>query len=245
MTTNYDPIAEQYQRSKQQPWRLFIECYTLLDLIGNPQGLNCLDIACGEGFYTRLIRQRGASRVSGVDLSPGMIELAKAQEAKHRLGIEYFVADARTLPFVESFDLAVAAYLLNYATNADELLAMCQGIARALKPGGRFVTVNCNPTLAFPSAPHYRPYGFETSTVGEWKEGAPITWTFYLSDGPFSIENYHLSVATHETALKAAGFRDVRWHTPRISPAGLEANSMDFWQPFLNKPPITFIECVK
>lgn len=29
MTTDYDPIAEQYKRSKQQPWRTYIECFTL------------------------------------------------------------------------------------------------------------------------------------------------------------------------------------------------------------------------
>ncbi|HAH49628.1 MAG TPA: class I SAM-dependent methyltransferase, partial [Planctomycetaceae bacterium] len=56
-TTNYDPIAEQYKRSKQQPWRTFIECFTLLELAGNPQGLSVLDVACGEGFYTRLLRE--------------------------------------------------------------------------------------------------------------------------------------------------------------------------------------------
>ena len=77
MTTDYDPIAEQYQRSKQQPWRTFIECYTLLDLIGDLAGMAVLDLACGEGFYTRQIRQRGAVRVLGLDLSQGMIDLAR------------------------------------------------------------------------------------------------------------------------------------------------------------------------
>ena len=64
--------------------------------------------------------------------------------------------------------------------------------------GGRFVTVNCNPALEFPSAPSYRKYGFETSVEGMWQEGAPIRWTFYLEDGSFVIENYHLDVAIHE-----------------------------------------------
>jgi len=49
VTTDYNPIAEQYQRSKQQPWRTFIECFTLTDLIGDPAGLSALDLACGEG----------------------------------------------------------------------------------------------------------------------------------------------------------------------------------------------------
>src|SRR5205814_9083378 len=129
MTTNYDPIAEQYKRSKQQPWRTFVECFTLMKLIGHPNGMDVLDVACGEGFYTRMIREQGAARVTGVDLSQGMIELARNQEAQHQLGIQYVVGDARELPDTNQFDLAVSAYLLNYARNRNELQAMCQGIA--------------------------------------------------------------------------------------------------------------------
>lgn len=69
MTTNYDPIAEQYKRSKEAPWRTHVECFTLLETIGPLEGLSVLDVACGEGFYTRLLRHRGAARMAGVDLS--------------------------------------------------------------------------------------------------------------------------------------------------------------------------------
>jgi hypothetical protein len=81
--------------------------------------------------------------------------------------------------------------------------------------------------------------------VGNWKEGAPIIWTFHLSNGPFEIENYHLSVETHEKAFQKAGFRDVCWFTPKLSPDGLAENAPDFWETILDQPPITFIECVK
>lgn len=245
MTTNYDPIAEQYKRSKQQPWRTFVESFTLMFLVGDPRGMSVLDVACGEGFYTRMIRQRGAERVVGVDLSHGMIDLARRQELQHQLGIEYVVSDARELDGTDKFDLVMAAYLLNYARNRDELQSMCDGIAYSLKPGGRFITVNCNPSLSFPIAPSYRKYGFETSVEGEWQEGTPIKWTFHLSDGPFDIENYYLSVATHEDAFRKAGFREVRWHAPRLSPEGLVTSDPEYWSDLLSSPPVTFIECVK
>ena len=112
MTTDYDPIAEQYKRSKQQPWRTYIEAFTLMDLIGDPPGKKVIDIACGEGYYTRLLRQQGAEKVTGVDLSERMVELAKAQEAVQRLGIDYVVGDGRNLELGAKYDLAVAAYLL-------------------------------------------------------------------------------------------------------------------------------------
>lgn len=62
-----------------------------------------------------------ASRVVGVDLSEGMIELASQQEVVHPLGIEFLVGDARDLHLPAQHDLAVAAYLLNCARNREEL----------------------------------------------------------------------------------------------------------------------------
>jgi ubiquinone/menaquinone biosynthesis C-methylase UbiE len=245
MTTNYDPIAEQYQQSKQQPWRTFSECFTLMNLVGDVRSLAVLDVACGEGFYTRRLRDRGAARVTGVDLSQGMVDLARQQETRHQLGIEYLVGDARELSAAEPYDLAVAAYLLNYARNRQELQAMCNGIARCLRPGGRFITVNCNPALHFPDAPSYRQYGFETAVLGDWREGAPIQWKFHVGNGTFDIENYHLNVDVHEEALRHAGFREIRWHAPNLSNEGRSAHGDEFWTCFLDHPPVAFIECVR
>ena len=245
MTTNYDPIAEQYKLSKQQPWRTHIEAYSLLRIVGNPTGLSVLDVACGEGFYTRMLRQQGAAQVTGVDLSPGMIDLARKQESRHQQGIEYLIRDARNLNLPAQYDLAVAAYLLNYAQDRDELAAMTREIARCLKPGGRFVTVNCNPGLDFSAAPSYRDYGFQTSVSGNLVEGTPIKWTFFLGHDQFDIENYHLDQAVHEAAFRAAGFRETRWHPPQLSPQGVAEFSAKFWMPFMTHPPVAFIECVK
>jgi len=166
MTTSYDPIAEQYKRSKLQPWRTYIECFTLMKLIGDPRGLTVLDVGCGEGFYTRMVRERGAAHVTGIDLSHRMIELARTQEAQQRLGIEYVVGDARELPATRQFDLVIAAYVLNYAHDPQELQMMYDGLGRCVRTGGRFVTVNCSPALTFRDAPSYRKYGFEDERAG-------------------------------------------------------------------------------
>lgn len=245
MITDYDPIAEQYQRSKQQPWRTFIEAFSFLSLVGNPAGKSVLDMACGEGFYSRMLRQRGAARVTGVDLSEEMIQLARQQEAAQQLGVEYLVGDAREATLAEPVDLVVAAYLLNYAATREQLQSLCESIARCLQPGGRFVTVNCSPLLNFPAAPSYRKYGFETRVCGDWKEGAGILWKFYLEDSSFEIENYYLDAAIHEEEFRSAGFREVRWHPAQLSPEGAAAAAAGYWTDFLDYSPIALIECVR
>jgi ubiquinone/menaquinone biosynthesis C-methylase UbiE len=245
MTTDYDPIAEQYRLAKQQTWRAFIEAYTFMGLIGDLFGKEVIDLACGEGFYSRKVRQRGAAEVTGLDLSPRMIDLAEAREAEQNLGIEYYVGDARRLDGNAPYDLAIAAYLLNYAENRAELRRMCHSISRCLMPGGRFVAVNASPILDFSTAPSYRKYGFETSVRGRWREGVPIVWRFYVDGGSFEIENYHLDAALHEEAFRAAGFREIRWHTPRLAPEGAATCSRDYWDIFMQHPPIAFIECLK
>jgi toxoflavin synthase len=57
MPTNYDEIAEQYKRSKQVAWRYYIEQHSLCDLVGEVSGKSVLDLACGDGHYTRTSRR--------------------------------------------------------------------------------------------------------------------------------------------------------------------------------------------
>ena len=245
MTTNYDDIAAEYQRAKQQPWRLHLEHFTLFKLLGDLSGKSVLDLACGEGFYTRFIKRRGAARVVGVDLSQGMIELARRQEERDPLGIDYQVHDAKQLALDETFDVVVAAYLLNYAQTAAELVAMGAAITRHLKPGCRFVTVNNNPRQGVEHFASTRKYGFIKQAHGPLIDGTPVDYVFFLEDTSFAITNYHLSVETHEAALKAAGFRQVTWHDPELSPEIAGTAERQHWAEFLSRPPVVCIECVK
>jgi SAM-dependent methyltransferase len=246
MATDYNTIAREYKRAKQQAWRMHVEHFTLFELIGDLSGKSVLDLACGEGFYARFLRRGGAGRTVGVDVSERMVELAREEESRNPLGIEYFVQDAKELDLGETFDLVVAGYLLNYASTREELLAMCRGIARSLKPGGRFVTVNNNPDQPPAYFADGRKYGFVKSLSGDLLEGAAVAWRFFLEDGSsFEITNYYLSIPTHEWALHSAGLHGVRWHAPRVSPGGESGQGKECWANFLEHPPIIFLECVK
>jgi SAM-dependent methyltransferase len=242
MPTDYNAIAEQYMRSKLTPWRRYIEQYTFFDILGDITGLSVLDLACGEGFYSRLFRLHGASRVVGVDLSGEMIRLARASEAEQPLDIEYVAADVLGFRTGERFDIVTAAYLLNYADTEEKLSAMCQAIAGALKPGGRFVTVNNNPSQSPGRFEATRPYGFIKSVAGPLEPGRAITYTIFLGDDEaFRFDNYYLSAEAHERACADAGLRDLEWIHPTLSPDW--PGEPGFFDAFFVDPSVVFLRC--
>ncbi len=245
MIAYYDTIAEQYKKSKELPTGLNIDVYTYFNLLGELAGKSILDLGCGEGFYTRKFRQKGATRVVGVDLSPKMIELAKQEEAKEPLGIEYIVADVCELGQIGSFELVVASYLLNHCQTKEQLLKMCQTIYVNLKPSGRFVGINDNVAQSPKSYPICEKYGLTKSIFEPLAEGTPITVTFSVDGQKFSVYDYYLSRATYEWAFQTAGFKEIRWHKPIVSPEGVQEFGNEFWQDFLDYQPMVGIECLK
>ncbi|MCX2933077.1 class I SAM-dependent methyltransferase [Mycobacterium sp. CVI_P3] len=128
---NQGDTAKQYKKTKTLPVRTRIEAYSFLKHIGDVQDKKVLDVACGAGDYTRILRRAGADPMVGFDVSEKMIALAREEDAREPLGIEYSVADARVAVAQQDFDLAVAAFLLVYARARDELATMCHGRAAA------------------------------------------------------------------------------------------------------------------
>src|SRR5262245_23845773 len=103
--TQYDQIGSKYDEYARTATLKRAENYTFFCMIGTLDVLRVLDLACGFGFYTRLLKQRGAAEVVGVDISHEMIRLAQQQEQAEPLGIMYQVGDAVGLPPLGCFDL--------------------------------------------------------------------------------------------------------------------------------------------
>ena len=138
-----------------------------------------------------------------------MIGLAIAAEKESPLGIEYRVGDARAYQTDGRFDIVAAAYLFNYADTEEKLTEMCQTVARSLKPDGRFVTVNNNPSQALERYRSTRKYDFLKSIRGELQPGAAIAYTIFQDGGSFSFDNDYLSPATHDRALEAVDLQSI------------------------------------
>jgi trans-aconitate methyltransferase len=103
----------------------------LLDLLAARPGERILDIGCGTGHLTAQIAKAGA-HVTGIDRSPEMI--CQAQEEYPDLRFQ--VMDAREIALAESFDAVFSNATLHWITEPERVIA---GIARSLRPGGRFV----------------------------------------------------------------------------------------------------------
>ncbi len=244
MSTNYNAIAEEYKSSKLLPWRLHVESYTYLKKLGDLSGLKILDLACGEGFYSRIFKLKGASKVVGVDLSDEMIRLAKEAEGHNPVGIEYHAHNVLSLELNEKFDLVCASYLLNYAKSPEELNQMVKVISKHLKPNGRFVTVNSNPDYKG-SVDTMLQYGFTRENIGN-EEGSEIIYRFYQPNGThISVTNYHHEKSTHETVLKEAELSNIQWHPIEVSPEIKEGNSDVDWTDILTNQPVICMSCSK
>ena len=240
MTSQYESIAKVYQDSKKLPFREYIEAHTFLKAVGDCQGKSILDLACGEGHYTRILKSLGAEKVVGVDLSESMIELARNQEHKSKLGVEYLQADAKDLPHsIGQFDLVLATYLFNYARNANELIDFAKSCRNHLKPGGRLIAINDAPENKIENFDSYLKYGFIKKSPSGKKEASPVQYIFFPeSEFRFTFSNYYFSTQRYEEALTKAGFVDIKWKPMEVSMQGIEEYGNDYWSNFLEDAPI-------
>lgn len=241
MGADYDKIATRFRKSRRLPFRDYVEGHLFFEMLGDPTGLDVLDLACGEGDYARKMRRRGAACVVGSDLSSEMIALANEEESREPLGITYRQAAAEELGVVGEFDVVTAVYLLHYAPTRERLGAMCRTIAANLKPGGRLVALVSNLGPGVPR--ETSKYGWTPTKLTPIEEGFAYGLSFLSGDDAFEIQNYYYSHATYEEVLDAEGFRSVQWHRPSVSAEGVRAYEEGYWKDFLEIAPIIGLTC--
>lgn len=116
----------------------FEKLHHLLELVpfDGCAGRTVLEVGCGAAVDLARFAKGGAT-VTGVDIAPSAIALARANFEQQGLRGRFEVADGERLPFPDNvFDLVYAHGVVQYTTNPDQLVAECR---RVLKAGGRAI----------------------------------------------------------------------------------------------------------
>ncbi len=198
-------------------------------LLSPVPGKRYLDIACGEGAFSRQIARRPGIRVSGFDAAPSLIARAKRLAPKNA---DYLVADAKA--FADRYPPAAfdGASCILAIQNIDEIGPVFRDAARVLKPGSAFVLVMNHPSFRQP-----RQSGWG------WDEGRKLQYRRvdkYLGayDVPIQAHpgsapdvvthSFHRPLQAYVKALSASGFvlADLEeWSSHRVSDSGPKARA--------------------
>jgi SAM-dependent methyltransferase len=102
-----------------------------------------LDIACGTDNVTIPLARRGAI-VTGLDMTPPLLEEARARAAREGLRIRFDEGFAETLPYADgSFDVLVSMFGIMFSPLPATIVSE---MARVLRPGGRLALANWTPS---------------------------------------------------------------------------------------------------
>ena len=201
-----------------------------LRLLEPAAGTRTLDVACGQGVLCRRLAASGVSCV-GIDAAERLIEHARRAGPAN---IVYRVADARGIASLglEGFDSAACVMAL---MNIDPIGPVCEGIASALKPGGKFVSVILHPAFRAPG-----------QTSWDWERPSPKHKGEPARDAKsahqFRRVDAYLSNATREIVMnpgQAASGRDrvvtytfhrpIQHYVQALAKAGFTIDAIEEW----------------
>jgi demethylmenaquinone methyltransferase/2-methoxy-6-polyprenyl-1,4-benzoquinol methylase len=191
----YDLITRVLSYGQDRRWKA-----RLIREAGIGAGDVVLDLACGTGDLARLAGDAGARPVFGLDLTPRMLVLARSRDRRSH----YAAADMHSLPLAaDAVDVVTTGYGLR---NVPDLDAAILEVARVLRPGGRFASLDFNR----PASPILRAcFLAYLTTVGGllgWLlHGDPDTYRYI----PASIRRYPGAEGV-AARLAAHGFTSVR-----------------------------------
>ena len=142
ISNNYDGLNRVISFGIDVKWR-----NKVIQLVAAKNPKSVLDIATGTGDLAILLADTSAEKITGLDISPGMLDVGKKKIANANLSdkIEMMLADSEAMPFEDNtFDAITVAFGIRNFEHLDKGLSE---IYRVLKPNGIFVILETsNPT---------------------------------------------------------------------------------------------------
>lgn len=153
ISSNYDGLNRVMTFGIDQSWRRKV-----VELVKKSGAKNIIDIATGTGDLAIMLSQIEHSRITGLDISSGMLEIGKHKIKELGLSnrIDMTLGDSERLPFEDnSFDAATVSYGVRNFEDLDQGLTE---ISRILKPGGILVVLETSVPTKFPFKQGYNLY---------------------------------------------------------------------------------------
>jgi SAM-dependent methyltransferase len=98
-----------------------------------------LDLGCGTGSHALILAKRGY-KVSGVDQSASMLEIARQKAKDQRLAIDFIEGDITNISTDKKYDAVISMFaVMGYQTSNAALAAACKTAKGCLAPGGIFM----------------------------------------------------------------------------------------------------------
>jgi len=143
---------DKFKAAQRAGWAYFAPLQTFTTIpagrlvlhAGIESGMRVLDVACGTGVVAVTAARTGA-RVSGLDLTPELLEVARSNSALAGVDIDWHQGDVEQLPFEpETFDVVVSQFGHMFAPRPDVAIAE---MLRVLKRGGTIAFSTWPPEL--------------------------------------------------------------------------------------------------
>jgi ubiquinone/menaquinone biosynthesis C-methylase UbiE len=176
VTESYDALAPVWAATTDDNlWNEALDRRPILSLLEEPiDALRVLDVGTAAGALAERLLDRGAE-VTGVDISPEMIEVARARCGGRG---RFLAADlSQTLPFDDdSFDGVVASLVMHYV---EDWTAVLDELSRVLRPGGWLIVSTDHPHSPFARASTTRYLNTELVTDVWTKADVTVSMTFW------------------------------------------------------------------
>ncbi len=214
MKTDWDDVAIWYDKHLENfdTYQAQVIAPNLIRMLEIKKGESVLDLACGQGYFSRLAKDVGAN-VTGVDLSKDLISLAQEKSND----IDYIVAPAGDTKLKkESFEKVFTVLAFENIKNIDEVMVE---INRVLKKEGKFFLVMLHPAFRIPQ---YSDWGFDTKKDLQYRRIDK-----YLSEIKIDID---LKPFKGKGIVKTSTFhRSLQWYMKSFKKAGFTITSIEEW----------------
>jgi ubiquinone/menaquinone biosynthesis C-methylase UbiE len=213
-STSWNKVAPWYNNlvTKEDSYQNTVILPNILRLIGPVKNKTILDLACGQGFFSKAFKSEGAF-VVGVDAAPELIALAK----KNIPDGNFHTSSADHVPFIKnvSCDLVVIVLALQNIKPVDGVFAEAQ---RVLKKNGRLLLVLNHPAFRIPK-----------NSSWEWDDRNKTQFRRtdrYLSEITTEIE-MHPGQKNSETTISF--HRPLQFYFKLLSKHGLLVSKLEEW----------------